>query len=915
MSIFVTLREQVTMEEIVGRGAEFRGGKVRCVAPDHEDSDPSMHLYGDHVHCFSCGFRGDVVDVWAAMQSFDSPLEAAHDLAREYGVDLPDVSPEARRKAVERREKEARYLEQAQACHQALARHPQVRVWWEGRGFGEELQARFLLGANRDGSEAVIPFWHRDRIWGLVRRKLEGKPKYRYPRREDFAGGHRPLFIPGPLCSDTLLVEGIIDALAGAALGESVVAVGGTNVSREHAEELRRTPGPLYVLPDDDQEGAEASRRWVRDLYPRAYLCPPEYGEGLKDLAELVFERGKVSAREGLEELKVRAVDALDLTLSEAPDGSTRARYLYAKEHVVPLLCRLKDEGEREAAIKDAARSLKLKVGQLRSALEAVEGAGAAREPVKPEPEPIPEEADALVSAPGVLDRYVEDVARIRGVVKDRGALKLQTLVAGSAQLAPLPGGRPAGTNLILTAEAGRGKNYICDAVATGLPESFFLDFESASARSLFYRAEDDSEVLKHRWIYPNEAEGTDELVEMFRPLLSGGKASHLTVNKTGEGRNAAQELNVEGPVSLTIPTVRNKLDAQLQTRMLVAELPDYEGRVAEHSRAVSRQLLPDSAGDNHELEIRAWRAALMSLTAIRRVVFDLDRDEFCFDSDEVSHGARLWANLLGLMLTHAWLEQRNREIVELSSGERAVVATADDYRAAYNIFKATCERSVVNLSDTHRKILTAVYELEAENHLAEGFSQRKIAARADVSVSTVSDHKTYLTKSVKLLREADEGLALVAGAEPSWWEKEDLLLGFPRPEQVRAWWEEARSASSPQTAERAEQDADEAQNALGNAENGVRRSAEHPPNGAEHLIGDERSPGGVRQDTVGARQGTEHGNALGKREIMSDEQLFGMFGGFEDGDKSRDPCIHNFAEGKGCYLCDPTHPYRLKVQ
>src|SRR5215218_11416970 len=70
------------------------------------------------------------------------------------------------------------------------------------------------------------------------------------------------------------------------------------------------------------------------------------------------------------------------------------------------------------------------------------------------------------------------------------------------------------------------------------------------SAKSLYYRAEDDQAVLKHRWIYPNEAEATDELVEMFRPLLSGGKASHLTVNKTGDGRNAALELNIEGPTS-----------------------------------------------------------------------------------------------------------------------------------------------------------------------------------------------------------------------------------------------------------------------------------------------------------------------------------------------------------------------------
>jgi hypothetical protein len=80
-----------------------------------------------------------------------------------------------------------------------------------------------------------------------------------------------------------------------------------------------------------------------------------------------------------------------------------------------------------------------------------------------PEPETISQEAEALVSSAGVLDRCVEDVARIRGVVGDRGPLRLQTLVALGAQLAPLPSGRPAGANLILTAEAGRGKNYICD--------------------------------------------------------------------------------------------------------------------------------------------------------------------------------------------------------------------------------------------------------------------------------------------------------------------------------------------------------------------------------------------------------------------------------------------------------------------
>jgi hypothetical protein len=98
----------------------------------------------------------------------------------------------------------------------------------------------------------------------------------------------------------------------------------------------------------------------------------------------------------------------------------------------------------------------------------------------------------------------------------------------------------------------------------------------------------------------------------------------------------------------------------------------------------------------------------------------------------------------------------------------------------------------VVNLSDTHRKILDAVYGLKLENDSPEGFSHRKIADKAEVHHSTVGEHRTFLVKSAKLLRETQSGiLDLVADAEPSWWHKEDLLAGFPRPEQVWRWWDE----------------------------------------------------------------------------------------------------------------------------
>jgi hypothetical protein len=165
-------------------------------------------------------------------------------------------------------------------------------------------------------------------------------------------------------------------------------------------------------------------------------------------------------------------------------------------------------------------------------------------------------------------------------------------------------------------------------------------------------------------------------------------------------------------------------------------------------------------------------------------------------------------------MSAHAWLEQRSREVRDLPNGERAIVASPEDYEAAYAIFKETCERSIVNLSDAHRKILNAAYELAQNRESVDewdpwkGFTQRMLAKKAGVSQSTVSENKTFLVKSAKLLRETHEGgLILVDGADPSWWEKGDALDGFPRPEEVRSWWSGDSYPPDPEGTDRAGHD------------------------------------------------------------------------------------------------------------
>ena len=96
MNVFEILREQVTLQRVLSANGS---AKVRCVALHHQDNDPYMHVYEDHVNCYGCGFRGDVVDVWSAQKGIIRPIEAAFDLAREFNVRLPEISEEAQQKS------------------------------------------------------------------------------------------------------------------------------------------------------------------------------------------------------------------------------------------------------------------------------------------------------------------------------------------------------------------------------------------------------------------------------------------------------------------------------------------------------------------------------------------------------------------------------------------------------------------------------------------------------------------------------------------------------------------------------------------------------------------------------------------------------------------------------------------------
>lgn len=92
MNIFEEVKNRIDIHTASEHfGLTVRNGMCSC--PAHTDRTPSMKLYSDHFHCFSCEEHGDVIKLTQLILGC-SPIDAARRLAADFDIVIhSDVKP------------------------------------------------------------------------------------------------------------------------------------------------------------------------------------------------------------------------------------------------------------------------------------------------------------------------------------------------------------------------------------------------------------------------------------------------------------------------------------------------------------------------------------------------------------------------------------------------------------------------------------------------------------------------------------------------------------------------------------------------------------------------------------------------------------------------------------------------------
>ncbi|MFN9427249.1 MAG: DNA primase, partial [Cyanobacteriota bacterium] len=280
------VREQARITDLFPQAAlKRRGSEFLTLCPWHQDTNASLTISPrtNRVHCFVCNRGADPIG-WLQDNQGLTFTEAVQELARRYGIPIPEQDPQAAAQAEALRKEQQRLLswreKQQQAFHQALLedleRNGSAAAYLRDRGLSVETTRAWGLGLN--GNRLMLPL--RDalgRTCAFSGRSLTGEePKYRNSandalfRKQDLLFGLDRATTAIRRSGEALLVEGPIDVLQLHQAGlDHAVASLGTAFSIEQANRLLRSGAKrLWVALDGDKAGQAATSRLIEALRP-----------------------------------------------------------------------------------------------------------------------------------------------------------------------------------------------------------------------------------------------------------------------------------------------------------------------------------------------------------------------------------------------------------------------------------------------------------------------------------------------------------------------------------------------------------------------------------------------------------------------------------------------------------------------
>lgn len=331
-----------------------------------------------------------------------------------------------------------------------------------------------------------------------------------------------------------------------------------------------------------------------------------------------------------------------------------------------------------------------------------------------------------------LLERTGEDIGR-SGIVGEETNRLIAYLVYSSRKLAvPL--------HLLFLGSSGSGKTWLQERVSELVPPEDKIEITQITENAFYYFRQDE---LRHRLLLIEDLDGAESALYPLRELQSKRRISKTVTLKDSKGNLKTVTLTVEGPVSVSGCTTREKVYEDNANRCLLVYVDaskDQDRRILDYqTRAAAGEINRENEQFVRQ-QLQYVQRVLMPVQVINPYAKYLQLPQ------QVFKPRRTMTLLLAFIEAVTFYHQYQRPVKRDSQGHPYIETTPGDIEVAFTLLKDVLFHKSDELTQAGRHFLERLKMLLKEQGKTS-FHSREIRRQLRIAPSTLKRHLLELER------------------------------------------------------------------------------------------------------------------------------------------------------------------------
>jgi DNA primase len=331
-----------------------------------------------------------------------------------------------------------------------------------------------------------------------------------------------------------------------------------------------------------------------------------------------------------------------------------------------------------------------------------------------------------------LLERTGEDIGR-SGIVGEETNRLIAWLVYSSRKLSvPL--------HLMFLGSSGSGKTYLQERVSELIPPEDKIEITQITENAFYYFRQDE---LRHRLLLIEDLDGAESSMYPLRELQSKRRISKTVTLKDSKGNLKTVTLTVEGPVSVSGCTTRERLYEDNANRCLLLYIDDgkdQDRRILDYQTRAAGGEINREAEHHTRQQLQHVQRVLMPVQVVNPFA------KYIHLPEQIFKPRRTMTLLLAFIEAITFYHQYQRPLKRDAQGHPYVESTVADMEAAFALLKDVLFSKSDELTKASRGFLELLKVILKEQGKAS-FHAREIRQSLRITPTTLKRHLSELER------------------------------------------------------------------------------------------------------------------------------------------------------------------------